>query len=63
MAFGDLLKSQTKSNQSETYKTLAYFFVHECGWSQQDFDEADVEFMIDIVEEHKKQNKKNGKKR
>jgi len=64
MAFGDLLKGHIQTNDLiEKYKALAHFFVTECSWSQQQFDEAEIEFMNDIVEYHIKVNKKNRKKR
>lgn len=65
MAFGDLLKSHVNSNSNlfKKYQTLAHFFVTECSWSQEQFDEAEVEFMNDIIEYHIKINKRKGKKK
>lgn len=67
MAFGDLLKSHLPDSTSnklfEKYIALAHFFTTECGWSQQDFDEADIEFMNDIITEHIRINRKRGKKK
>lgn len=59
MAFGDLIKSHLKSNDLlEKYNALSYFFVYECGWSQEMFDEAELEFMNDVLEYHIKVKKR-----
>lgn len=53
MAFGDLLKNHLQTNDLfKKYISLATFFVTECGWTQQQFDEAEVEFMNDVLEEY-----------
>lgn len=62
MGFGDLLKGHLKSNKLlQDYKSMAHFFVHECGWSQEMFDEAELEFMNDVLEEHIRKSKKRKK--
>ena len=62
--FGDLFTDLKKNKLEEQVSDMAYFFVHECGWTQQDFDNADVEFMQDIIKVHSKVMKKQkGRKR
>lgn len=62
--FEEFFKGFSSESQLEKkYKELAYFFVHECGWSQEDFDNADVEFMNDVLEQAERVAKKSKKKR
>lgn len=62
MAFGEGFRQFFEEDKSiKSYKTLIHFFVHECGWTQKDFDEADLEFMLDVIDQHIKLNPKNKK--
>jgi len=62
--FEEFFKGFTSESQLERrYKELAYFFIHECGWSQEDFDEAEVDFMSDILEQADKVAKKRKNKK
>ena len=64
MGFGDAFIKYTNPNKLEQkYKVMAYFFVHECGWSQQDFEAADLEFMNDVLEQHEIEVKKANRKK
>ena len=53
-----------KQNESlKRYKQYAYFFVQECGWSQEDFDESIIEFMEDVISQHQEEVKKSKRKK
>jgi len=49
--------SKKKDKNAEFYKNTLYVLVNDAGWSQKDFEEAEIPFILDFISKKVEVNK------